>query len=258
MSEFEFDGNSIQEGISAFEREDYPSALKAFRPHAEQGDARAQFYLGEMYKTGKGVSFHIDEAVHWYRKASEQDYTLAQSRLGSLYLLAMKHRCGPQDEKEAVHWVQKGAKLGDAEAQCRLGELYRLGEGTPNDDKKAVVWYRKAAEQGHGYAMHLLGEMYRWGRGVPQSDEEKDIWLRKAAEQGNVNAQLNLGEIYRNGDGVPQDDKLAVHWYRKAAEQGDGYAQCQLGETGIMRRRTHSSKFRPYFICRRCFPPRSP
>ncbi len=52
---------------------------------AEQGDASAQFSLGEMYEIGsdffEGVPQDYKEAVKWYREAAEQGYASAQLRL---------------------------------------------------------------------------------------------------------------------------------------------------------------------------------
>ena len=46
----------FDEGVAAFERGDYATALKEFRPLAEQGDADGQFNLGLMYDPGRGVT----------------------------------------------------------------------------------------------------------------------------------------------------------------------------------------------------------
>ncbi len=44
-----------QDGWDAYKRGDSATALKEWRPLAEQGDASAQFYLGFMYSDGLGV-----------------------------------------------------------------------------------------------------------------------------------------------------------------------------------------------------------
>ncbi len=43
------------EGAAAYERGDYETALREFRPLAEQGNALAQHNLGVMYDNGQGV-----------------------------------------------------------------------------------------------------------------------------------------------------------------------------------------------------------
>ncbi|MCH8039374.1 MAG: sel1 repeat family protein, partial [Nitrospinae bacterium] len=56
----------FQEGVDAYERGDYATALKEFRPLADQGDALAQFNLGIMYYKGQGVPQDYQEAAKWY------------------------------------------------------------------------------------------------------------------------------------------------------------------------------------------------
>ena len=43
----------FDEGLAAYERKDYATALREWRPLAEQGNAPAQNKLGEMYKRGQ-------------------------------------------------------------------------------------------------------------------------------------------------------------------------------------------------------------
>ncbi len=45
----------FDEGVAAYERGDYETALREFRPLAEQGLASAQYSLGLMYDNGEGV-----------------------------------------------------------------------------------------------------------------------------------------------------------------------------------------------------------
>jgi TPR repeat protein len=49
---------------------------------AEQGDASAQFKLGEMYDNGQGVPQDDKQAMHWYRKAADQGDAIAQINVG--------------------------------------------------------------------------------------------------------------------------------------------------------------------------------
>ena len=66
------------DGVAAYNRGDFATALQEWRPLAEQGHALAQQYLGNMYATGRGVPENDAEAVKWYRKAAEQGYAGAQ------------------------------------------------------------------------------------------------------------------------------------------------------------------------------------
>ncbi len=53
----------LQAGAEAYDRGDYATALKEWRPLAEQGHAKAQYNLGVMYDDGEGVAQDYAEAV---------------------------------------------------------------------------------------------------------------------------------------------------------------------------------------------------
>ena len=213
-------------GYRAYKKGDYVTALKEWRPLAEQGLADAQFFLGLMYASGRGVPQDYKEAEKWYSLAAEKGQADAQFFLGGMY---DKGEGVPQDYKEAVKWYRLAAGQGDSDAQFFLGLMYEYGQGVPQDYKQAVKWYRLAATHGYGAAQNRLGVMYEFGIGVPQDDKQAVKWYRLAAEQGKREAQFNLGLMYEMGQGVPQDEKEAVKWYRKAAEQGNSEAQYFLG-----------------------------
>ena len=64
---------------------DDAEAVRWYRLAAEQGDADAQYSLGNMNAEGRGVARDDAEAVRWYRLAAEQGYARAQNRLGAMY-----------------------------------------------------------------------------------------------------------------------------------------------------------------------------
>jgi TPR repeat protein len=76
---------SLRQGVSAFNRQDYALASQVFIPLAERGVPAAQSYLGFMFETGRGVPQNYTEAAMWYRRAAEQGDSLAQYSLGLLY-----------------------------------------------------------------------------------------------------------------------------------------------------------------------------
>ncbi len=62
--------SSYQEMMDAYERGDYDTALKGFRPLAEQGDAAAQYFLGVMYAKGHGSTKDYVLAHMWFSLAA--------------------------------------------------------------------------------------------------------------------------------------------------------------------------------------------
>jgi TPR repeat protein len=106
----------FEDGVAAYLRGDYATALQILRPLADQGIAAAQYNLGVMYAEGKGVQQDYTEAVKWYRKAADQNLAIAQSNLGSLY--SDGHGV-PQDCAEAMKWYRRAADASDPSAQSR-------------------------------------------------------------------------------------------------------------------------------------------
>lgn len=89
-------------GVAAYNREDFTTAARIFTPYAEAGNIKAQFYLGFMYSTGRGVPQNYIMAVYWYRRSAEQGDPTAQYMLGLLY---DKGQGVPQNYIEAHKWL---------------------------------------------------------------------------------------------------------------------------------------------------------
>ena len=209
--------HSIEDGIEAYEREDYAAALRVWRPLADQALVPAQFNLGLMNSNGQGVAQDYSEAAKWYRKAAVQGHTEAQALLAYMY---NNGQGVTQDYAEAVKWYLKAAQRSHAAAQSNLGVMYHYGRGVTQDYAEAMIWYRRAAEQGVAPAQYNVGVMYANGQGVAQDYTEALKWYRMAADRGHAAAQYNLGTLYFKGLGVPLDDVQAHMWYSLAASQG--------------------------------------
>ena len=103
----------LEDGIAAYDKGDYATALRLLRPLAEQGNASAQNNLGFMYGAGWGVPQDYATAVSWYRKAAEQGYGLGQHNLGAMYFNGQGVL---QDYVQAHMWFNLSAVQGDANA----------------------------------------------------------------------------------------------------------------------------------------------
>ena len=71
-------------GWKVLSKKDYATALKHWRPLAEQGNAGAQDRLGWLYHLGQGVPKDNKEAARWYRRAANQGYNPAKYSLANL------------------------------------------------------------------------------------------------------------------------------------------------------------------------------
>ena len=110
----------FNKGLTAAQSGDFATALKEWKPLAEEGNAVAQNNLGLMYHNGWGVPQDYKEAVYWYRLAVEQGYAIAQYNLGLMY---EKGKGVPQDDKEAARLYRLAAEQGYVDAQYNLGVM---------------------------------------------------------------------------------------------------------------------------------------
>jgi TPR repeat protein len=98
----------------------HQEAIKWFRTAAEQGHAKARYYLGLSYANGQGVT---------------------------------------QDHQEAAKWFRLAAGQGDAAAQNTLGLSYKLGQGVAQDTARAYMWLKLAVVNHHHDAQANLDEV---------------------------------------------------------------------------------------------------
>jgi len=144
--------------VRAVSEDDLHADVTQLRVMAAQGNADAEYVLGERYATGNGV---------------------------------------PQDDKAAAEWYLKAARQGHAHAQYSIGCCYNEGRGVAQDNKAAFQWFLKAARQGHAGAQTNTGVSYDQGTGVEQDHDQAMAWYLKAAQQGHAQAQYNAARYFR-------------------------------------------------------------
>ena len=94
----------------AFDRANYATALKVWLPLAQQGDAAAQTYVGEIFEKGLGVPPDHAAAAEWYRRAADSGSSRAAINLGALYEQGLGV---PKDVGQALNWYRRAAGVGD-------------------------------------------------------------------------------------------------------------------------------------------------
>ena len=130
----------FEDAKAAFERGDAAAAFKLFKPLAEEGDASAQFWLGQMYDLGKGVQQNLSEASLWYRRAAEQGNVMAQHNLGHMYESGEGTKVSEYSLTAAASWYRRAAERDYKPSQSNLGALYAAGRGVRRDFVEAYMW----------------------------------------------------------------------------------------------------------------------
>ena len=120
--------------------------IKDLKAKALQGDADAQYALGQKFHDGDDVEQDYEEALKWYRMAAED---------------------------------------GHADAQYSLGVMYDLAEGVDKDYEEAMTWYLRAAVQGHAPAHEALEEMLLELSESEDGAETAEAWCDAVWDRGN-------------------------------------------------------------------------
>lgn len=106
----------LENGIKAFENDDFSRAFTLLSPLAQAGNAKAQCYIASMYQCGFGVPVDGSKAINWYRLAAEQQETkervsaTAYNNLGTIYSTGMLNM--PANMSLAKEYWRKAAELG--------------------------------------------------------------------------------------------------------------------------------------------------
>lgn len=194
-------------------------------PLAQQGDAQAQYELGQLYENGSGIYANSNEAIKWYQKAALQGHLDAQYRLGMCYLYG-RHK------SKGVEWLRKAAQKKHNDALYSLGMCYLDGTGVNTSHANAITCLARASALGHWRAQFRLAQLYeRKYDTAYRSDLSKGLdwkqylrkamyWYGKAAQREDPEALYRLGRLWEK----KRPDR-AMDCYRKASEGKHALAQ---------------------------------
>jgi uncharacterized protein len=144
----------VRAGIEQWRAGNYEAAIREWRPLAENGDADAQFNLGQAYRLGRGVPADPRASNMWFERAARQGHAQAEANL-ALALFQGEER------ERAIPWLQRAAQRGDRRAQYYLGTAHFNGDLVARDWPRAYALMSRSAEQGLPQARTSLTEMER-------------------------------------------------------------------------------------------------
>ena len=206
---------------SSYENGDYLIALREWTSLAKQGNAHAEYNLGQLYNRGQGMPQDSETAGKWYTLAAEKGFANAQHNLGVMY---HKGKGVTQDYKTAVKWYKLAAKQGVAYAQNNLGYMYENGKGVPKDYKTAVKWYKLAAKQGDTYAQNSLSLLLKK---VKDTKKTPTVTVKKSSSS-NTSVGKSSGA---NWTKVGKNAKGSIYVDFERIRKVDGYVfYWQLGD----------------------------
>jgi TPR repeat protein len=216
------------DGLAAYQRQDWATAARELKPLSDQGDPRAQGRYGRLLLDGLGVPKDEGEAIRLLQAAAEHNDAEGEVWLALAY---QNGRGGlPRDPVRGFTLMKLAADQDDPQAANNVGVFYLAGIGVPQDRQRGMDYIRRAAEHGFPLSADQLGRAYWDGFVVPRDHAQAVFWLRKGAEGGVPSSQNVLGVALWNGDNVAKDPAEAAAWFRRAADKGFAAAQFNLGE----------------------------
>jgi uncharacterized caspase-like protein len=142
----------------AYDRANYATALSVWLPAAEEGDAHAQNFVGEIFERGLGRAPEYDVAAGWYLRAAKQDFAPAQINLGQLHERGLGVEMSAE---EALVWYRRAAGLEDAEWELAPA---------PGPELAAL---RQQLEHSTQEAEQLRGELTRVRRDLSHARQQR-------------------------------------------------------------------------------------
>jgi uncharacterized protein len=211
----QFWSSDLKKARKAYSSGDYPKALKYFRKESDDGNPIADWYLGHMYRLGRGVAPDAAVAYSYYSRVAES-YDAEETDAGRL-------RVTVDSQLQLTNYLRSGVASANIKADPQAA---------------AKSYLRIASNYGHPTAMFELGVMNIRGSGVTQNPQQGLKWLIAAARKRSPEAEAYLGDLYWNGEFVRRDETRALMWYVLATEAASEQDYASL----FLRREDLSSK----------------
>ena len=218
------------------------SGLDWFEKAAQNGHAKSEFALAEVYANGIGVRSNHAKAAELYLDVHAHT----------------SHACTHTRTCSCACRYLRSAEHGCVYAQLHRGMCLEDGVGIDANESEALLWYERAADTGYPcLAIHVSTHArtcalmhvraHRYGRAMHQlglcllkSSNEKRKgegfgWLYKAVGAGESKASHQLGLCYRDGIGVKSDKERGFFHFGQAATHACTHA--------LMRTHAHTKAY---------------
>lgn len=178
----------------AYSSGNFESARGFLEKASNEGNIVASWYLGHIYRLGRGVPSDKGKAFHYYSIVAES-FTPDE----------------PDPRRLRI----------TIDALVRVADIYRTGDKDASiapDARTAYRLYNTAASYGHPAAHFAQGLMTLQGQGVKANPEKALKWMLLAAKKRYAPAEALLGELYWKGTIVKRDPTRALMWYVLATQ----------------------------------------
>lgn len=218
------DGNQntlMQEAVDLYLHFKYSESLDKFLMLAESENARAMYFLGELYCNKlPDADKNVQLGIEWRQRGADLGDALCKLNLAY-------HRNLSEEEQmviiqSVIGDMHRLAESGDMFAADELASCFEDGNGVEENLNEAKKWYLIAAQLGFVKCMNKVANMY-WNE---NDYTEANKWYRKAGDNGYDWGWYNLGGSYSSGKGVEKNELTAIEYYNRAYDlQGDAVGE---------------------------------
>ena len=200
------------------------------RQNGDEEYALAQFKLGQIYYVyKKNWQQAIDRLSKIEKKDNPQIYTKAQFILGSIY--QYKFNNFEQAERYYLNIKKKYNSNIYGSAQLNLGVIYQNKQNIEQAERCYLNIEKQDAPKAYVQAQWNLGIIYHYE--YKDFDLAKNCYLN-VKKQDNpkvyASAQLNLGIIYENKQNIEQAERCYLNIKKQDNREVYAFAQCILGD----------------------------
>ena len=136
--------DTYQKGFQALEQRDYKTALYYLSLFAANGDNKANYNLGIMYRDGLGVKKNDVQSLAHFIGAAENGHMLGNYAVGLAFLTG---KGSDIDVEAAIHYFTEAALLGHAISPVEIGRLYFRGRLVEKNFVSAHFWWSLARDR---------------------------------------------------------------------------------------------------------------
>jgi uncharacterized protein len=181
--------DDLKKGKKAYSKGDFSRAQEYFQKSSEDGNIVADWYLGHMYRLGRGVTQDPAMAFSYYSRVADN--------------------FDPEEPEPNRLKVM-------VDSQLRVADYQRAGlpqaNIKPNPQLAAKTYIRLATTYGHPRALYALGVMSIEGEGMDKNPAQGIKWLNAAVRKHSAEAADYLSQLYEVGRVVRHDETRALMW----------------------------------------------
>ena len=187
-----------------YQTKDYQKAISYYLRNSTS--VSCQKKLADIYMEAENT----DEAIIWYKKASNNEDIESSYKLGLIYE-------DLNNLEDAKKYYLLAAKKNHLNSKLHLGRIY-YNEGNYEESKKMLD---VCANENNAYAQHMVALIYE---NYYSDHTNAKYWYEKSKNQGLVESIFNLGQISLK----LEEDELAKKYFKQGVEAGNKDSEYML------------------------------